>query len=441
MNKPQPHQLTAWLLFLLILGLYATLVFRFPFGYVWATYEDLYGEWVQWYLFVAVLLLSGALALRRSPDRWFYLTLTLAALYTAGEEISWGQRLLGFGSPEFFEDYNIQSETNLHNFFTGPEHTWTNDLMKIVVAGGLIGFGVLYPWLLDRGWSPARWVRGLGVPAPPLYLWPFFPVAALFELGLFSFNEQEIAEILVGTAMMLMVARHGVSAAAKQGNVDATLDNAESRRLARRQGLLVAAVVVLALTTAQLNYHNPDRRAAIDQRVLNGYEKFGGRYESLGLWKRACDFYLKSYLPQPARRDLLENLVTCLQIGNDPRYRQYARLLLEQTLTHAQRGSRNVMQQIAVANSYRDIGEQTTADEHLRFALLLATAEATGAPGDPEAAYRLGLVYETLHDYARARTEYERARTLAPTDARYASGFGRADNYLKKAGKAVGLKP
>ena len=189
MHKPQAHQLTAWLALLLILGGFLLLVIRFPFAYVWATYEDLYGEWSQWYLYVAVLLVSGWLALRSSPDRWFHLLLALAFFYGAGEEISWGQRLLGFGSPEFFEAYNLQEETNLHNFLTGPVDSWTNDVMKYAVAMALVGYGLAYPLLLRFGWGVARFVRRMGVPAPPLHLWPFFAVAAVFELGLFHFND------------------------------------------------------------------------------------------------------------------------------------------------------------------------------------------------------------------------------------------------------------
>jgi hypothetical protein len=71
MPKPQAHQLAAWLVFLLILGGFLTLLIWFPFAHVWATYEDLYGEWIQWFQYLAVMLLAGWLALRSSPYRWF----------------------------------------------------------------------------------------------------------------------------------------------------------------------------------------------------------------------------------------------------------------------------------------------------------------------------------------------------------------------------------
>ena len=40
------------------------------------------------------------------------------------EEISWGQRIFGWQSPEYFQDANIQKETNLHNdvFFKSITH-------------------------------------------------------------------------------------------------------------------------------------------------------------------------------------------------------------------------------------------------------------------------------------------------------------------------------
>ncbi len=38
-------------------------------------------------------------------------------LIFAFEEISWGQSFIYFSSPSFFEEFNYQQETNLHNFF------------------------------------------------------------------------------------------------------------------------------------------------------------------------------------------------------------------------------------------------------------------------------------------------------------------------------------
>jgi len=44
-----------------------------------------------------------------------WILLTLVFFFAAGEEISWGQRLFGVESSEFFLQNNIQGETNFHN--------------------------------------------------------------------------------------------------------------------------------------------------------------------------------------------------------------------------------------------------------------------------------------------------------------------------------------
>ena len=42
-------------------------------------------------------------------------------LFAAGEEISWGQRIFGVESSEFFIENNAQGETNLHNLVVGEK--------------------------------------------------------------------------------------------------------------------------------------------------------------------------------------------------------------------------------------------------------------------------------------------------------------------------------
>jgi len=43
----------------------------------------------------------------------------LLFFFAAGEEISWGQRIFGWESGEFFMERNIQEETNIHNLIVG----------------------------------------------------------------------------------------------------------------------------------------------------------------------------------------------------------------------------------------------------------------------------------------------------------------------------------
>ena len=51
--------------------------------------------------------------------RKFILLVAIGAFFIAMEEISWGQRVLGFESSDFFRTKNMQRETNLHNLISG----------------------------------------------------------------------------------------------------------------------------------------------------------------------------------------------------------------------------------------------------------------------------------------------------------------------------------
>lgn len=42
----------------------------------------------------------------------------LAYIWAGGEEISWGQRIIGFESPEYFRENNDQQEFTFHNLVT-----------------------------------------------------------------------------------------------------------------------------------------------------------------------------------------------------------------------------------------------------------------------------------------------------------------------------------
>jgi hypothetical protein len=53
----------------------------------------------------------------KRPGLWILTAAVLAFLFffAGGEEISWGQRIFGIQSGEFFLEHNKQAETNLHN--------------------------------------------------------------------------------------------------------------------------------------------------------------------------------------------------------------------------------------------------------------------------------------------------------------------------------------
>ena len=84
-----PHQFVIAFAFLAILCGYLILAIKFPIGYIWATYEDLLGEWTQMYFFLSAAIFAAVVASRPSRYRWFFVLFAVAGLYVVLEEISW----------------------------------------------------------------------------------------------------------------------------------------------------------------------------------------------------------------------------------------------------------------------------------------------------------------------------------------------------------------
>lgn len=54
-------------------------------------------------------------------EKWYFLLFGLLFVFACGEEISWGQRIFNFSTPESIKESNVQEEFNFHNleFFHG----------------------------------------------------------------------------------------------------------------------------------------------------------------------------------------------------------------------------------------------------------------------------------------------------------------------------------
>jgi hypothetical protein len=94
--------------------------------------------------------------------------MTAVFLFGAGEEISWGQRILNIETSEFFEQHNAQGEMNLHNLRVNGVK-----INKIIFAKGLgIAFllylAVLTP-LYRKKAAVRRFLDRLAFPVPQNY--------------------------------------------------------------------------------------------------------------------------------------------------------------------------------------------------------------------------------------------------------------------------------
>jgi hypothetical protein len=145
-------------------------------GYVWYLGEDGVSETttVIAYLIGSLLLVIAAFRLRKERRWWAlipYLLLAAGAFVVAMEEISWGQRLLGYSTPEIVESRNIQDEFNLHNIREFGQ--WETRFLATAAAVGLLGV-IASMRLRDKGRS-VPWLERL-LPPP----WLLAPLAVLF---------------------------------------------------------------------------------------------------------------------------------------------------------------------------------------------------------------------------------------------------------------------
>jgi len=110
--------------------------------------EDSVLECLQVAGYVAAVGLSAVVALRlerarRRPLAVLFGLLALGCLFAAGEEVSWGQRLFGFGTPDEVAAVNNQDELNLHDVVE------VQGKFNLLLALASL-YGLASPWLVRR---------------------------------------------------------------------------------------------------------------------------------------------------------------------------------------------------------------------------------------------------------------------------------------------------
>lgn len=112
------------------------------------------------------------------------LLIALIFVFGAGEEISWGQRIFNYETPESIAEINTQKEFNLHNlkmtssFDENGIKQGISRYFKFEVAWILfcLFYGILLPIAYRHLKFVERLVDRLGVPVPPLIVGLFFIV-------------------------------------------------------------------------------------------------------------------------------------------------------------------------------------------------------------------------------------------------------------------------
>ena len=143
--------------------------------------EDSFFEWITALSFLTASVLLF-ISFRKSKNVWLLL-LGLLLFFGAGEEISWGQRLAGFKTPEALNQVNVQREFNIHNLeifnrkqLNGSNSTGIHRLLEMDLLFKLfcLTFGILLPVLYRyHNWS-RKWIERFRIPVPSLVLGLFF---------------------------------------------------------------------------------------------------------------------------------------------------------------------------------------------------------------------------------------------------------------------------
>lgn len=123
--------------------------------------------------------------------------------FAAGEEISWGQRILNIETPGYFMEKNLQKETNLHNLVIG--NVKVNKLVfSQLLTAGLVFYLVFLRFLANKIPLVNRLVRITDLPLPR---WDHVAILILASVLISQYNllkEGELREFSFAVVFLLI---------------------------------------------------------------------------------------------------------------------------------------------------------------------------------------------------------------------------------------------
>ncbi len=130
----------------------------------------------------------------------FVLALAGMLFVMLGEEVSWGQRLLKFGTPEWLTRRNFQGEFTFHNLWMFQTAEQGNRL-EVGWMWLVVFYVGIIPWIVSF-WSPAgAFVKRVGLPVAS---WPLAAVLLLlFVVSIVSFLTSEVTELLFDVVLLV----------------------------------------------------------------------------------------------------------------------------------------------------------------------------------------------------------------------------------------------
>jgi hypothetical protein len=157
-------------------------------------------------LFSSMVCLYRVIQYSKEKKRLWILTWALLAglfFFAAGDEISWGQRIFGIQSSEFFQEHNKQAETNLHNLVVDGY-----SLNKIIFSQFLFVVLAIYFLFLRLMVSKIPFIRNLvnkfHVPLPRMFHIIIMLAATLTILTIQFTKDSELNELSFSMVFFLI---------------------------------------------------------------------------------------------------------------------------------------------------------------------------------------------------------------------------------------------
>lgn len=174
-----------------------SVVVEHGFGYkCFTACEDGPVEWVQAVVCFAAFVVGLRFWLRerRHYPVWaqiFFLIGVAGALFAALEEVSYGQRIFGWGTPDSWGLINDQNETNLHN-----ASSWLDQKPRLILFIGSVIGGLIIPAL--RRWKPSA------LPASLAPVYPGSGVVVTAAIALFVYVYHYVAGAIGDHSLFLV---------------------------------------------------------------------------------------------------------------------------------------------------------------------------------------------------------------------------------------------
>ncbi len=232
------------------------------------TFHNLTREdyWVEsltavWFFLAGCLFFGTAWREPSLLRRGVYILGGMAMLFIAGEEISWGQRIFGFATPDFLLPLNRQQEFNVHNISQGTsDGIYRNGGLFLCMAVSVAFF--------------CRKDRLLGIPLPSILLTLGFLALLSYDSGS---SLRDFLYFIVtreqGMLLLLLIF---------------ALFSGQSKLL-----IAVAATLTLVFALTYVNYHNVYAHSIVEGGPIQEIREY--------LFGIGCLFYALELAVAPGR--------------------------------------------------------------------------------------------------------------------------------------------